>query len=453
MSDTIIALHDQRKKLWEEAKALIDRAAGEFRDLSAEDQQHVDKLIGGTAPDGSRTEGQLERIDVRIAEYVAQENRARQADEARAKYGAAFGASRPESSGGETPTLNDELDASFRSLAMGGLNSVDVVPGKDRKTTRLLTQAKGSTKAEERAFRDSTSESRAAITTAATGAPVPTSFYDQLMWHMVQVGPMPKLSTTIETTSGENKQFPRTSANSTMAIVAEGGTFTNVEPTFSAFITLGAWKYGGLIQLSTELVEDEGVDLLPWISEQAGVGLGVAVNTDFTVGNGTSKPNGIVPKATTGITGGAGIVGVPTSNELIDLLYSVVPPYRALPGCVWMARDTTIAAIRKIKDATSGQYIWQPGGFGAFNEPVADRLLGFPIVSNPDVAATGLNAKSVVFGVVPRYFIRQVRGIRFERSDEFAFGTGLVSFRVSYRADGNLLDTTGAVKIYVGGAS
>ena len=453
MSDTINALMDQRQKLWAEAKALMDQdAVAGFRGLSPEDQEHVDKLIGGAAPDGTRTVGQIDRLDTRITEYRLAEGKAHQADEARAKYAPAFGASAPESSGGQAPSLNDALDTAFRSLATGGTRYVDVIPNKGHKTTSLVTQAPGDQKAEARMFTES-AESRAAITTAATGAPVPTTFYDQLMWHMVQVGPMPKLATTIETTSGENKQFPRTSANSTFAIVAEGGAFTNVEPTFSAFITLGSWKYGGLIQLSTELVEDEGVDLLPWISEQAGVGLGVAVNTDFTVGNGTSKPNGIVPKATTGVTGATGISGVPTSNELIDLMYSVVPPYRALPGCVWQGRDTTIAAVRKIKDATSGQYIWQPGGFGAFDQPVADKLLGFPIVSNPDVAATGLNAKSVVFGVVPRYFIRQVRGIRFERSDEFAFGTGLVSFRVSYRADGNLLDTTGAVKIYLGAAS
>ena len=36
--------------------------------------------------------------------------------------------------------------------------------------------------------------------------------------------------------------------------------------------------------------------------------------------------------------------------------------------------------------------------------------------------------------------------VRFERSDDFAFNTDLVTFRCVVRADGRMLDTTGAVK-------
>ena len=42
--------------------------------------------------------------------------------------------------------------------------------------------------------------------------------------------------------------------------------------------------------------------------------------------------------------------------------------------------------------------------------------------------------------------------LRFERSDEFAFGTDLVSFRALYRTDGKLADTN-AIKTYQTAAS
>jgi hypothetical protein len=45
-----------------------------------------------------------------------------------------------------------------------------------------------------------------------------------------------------------------------------------------------------------------------------------------------------------------------------------------------------------------------------------------------------------------------VTPIRFERSDDFAFGNDLISFRVLYRTDGKLGDTN-AVKTYVTAAS
>ena len=43
--------------------------------------------------------------------------------------------------------------------------------------------------------------------------------------------------------------------------------------------------------------------------------------------------------------------------------------------------------------------------------------------------------------------------MRFERSDDFAFTSDLVTFRALLRTDGKLVDTTGAIKHYVGGAS
>lgn len=67
----------------------------------------------------------------------------------------------------------------------------------------------------------------------------------------------------------------------------------------------------------------------------------------------------------------------------------------------------------------------------------------------PDI---GLSAKSVIFGDMSRYVIRQVNGTRFERSDDFKFDTDVVSFRVAARLDGALIDVNG-VKAFVGKSS
>ncbi len=44
-------------------------------------------------------------------------------------------------------------------------------------------------------------------------------------------------------------------------------------------------------------------------------------------------------------------------------------------------------------------------------------------------------------------------GIRFERSEDFAFDSDMVTFRALMRADAALVDLTGAVKTFTGGAS
>ena len=63
--------------------------------------------------------------------------------------------------------------------------------------------------------------------------------------------------------------------------------------------------------------------------------------------------------------------------------------------------------------------------------------------------AVATSAFSVAFGDFAQFFVRLVGGVRFERSDDFAFGTDLVTFRCLLRGDGTLVDTN-AVKVYKG---
>jgi HK97 family phage major capsid protein len=254
-------------------------------------------------------------------------------------------------------------------------------------------------------------------------------------------------ATVLNTNSGESIQVPKTTSHSTAGIVTEGGTISASDPAFGQ-ITLGAYKYGTLIQVSRELLEDTGVDLEGYLAMQAGRALGNAFGAHAITGTGTSQPRGVVTDATLGVTGGAGVVGAFTSDNLIDLFYSVIAPYRASGSAKWIMRDSTVAVARKLKD-TTGQYIWQPG----LTADAPDTILGKQVLTDPNVAATALSAKSVLFGDFSQFFIRLAGGVRFERSDDFAFNTDLVTFRALLRADSALVDLTGAVKYFAGNAA
>jgi HK97 family phage major capsid protein len=69
------------------------------------------------------------------------------------------------------------------------------------------------------------------------------------------------------------------------------------------------------------------------------------------------------------------------------------------------------------------------------------------------MAAVALSAKSVAFGDLSAYFVRIAGGVRFERSDDYAFGNDQIAFRAIIRADGELADQTGSVKLFVGNAA
>ena len=80
-------------------------------------------------------------------------------------------------------------------------------------------------------------------------------------------------------------------------------------------------------------------------------------------------------------------------------------------------------------------------------------LLGKPVYTDPAVAGVAVSARSVLFGDFSRYFVRQVKDIRFERSDDYAFNADLATFKCVLRGDGGLADQSGAIKAFVGNAA
>jgi HK97 family phage major capsid protein len=225
-------------------------------------------------------------------------------------------------------------------------------------------------------MRSHTFEKRALVTSSNT---VPVSFYDQVFQVARLVGPMLDTSEIFNTTSGEDITVPTMTAYSTAALVTEGSAIAESDPTFSS-ITLGAYKYSFLIGVSNELIADAGFNLEALLAEQAGNAIGFTVNSVLTTGDGSSKPNGIVTAAGSGVTGGTAVSGAFTADNLIDLAYSLDGAARRLPGVAYMANTQSLGAMRKLKD-NSGQYLYQVG----VGQP--DSFAGFPIFENPAMAA------------------------------------------------------------------
>lgn len=419
MSEVAKTLTERRNRVWEQAKALADKAAEENRQFTGEE-------------DGTWTtlNAELDALDKRISAVLEGEKRAQDAENKMSELDRdnkrGTGAGSP--SGPGNPST-EELRAFLRGE---GPRSLVIKPSGE--------------------FRDLLS-----TTGAAGGNTVPTGFYGRLVEHMIEVSAIMQSGATIlNTASGEALPIPKTTAHGTGAIVAQGAAIPENDPTFGQ-ITLNTFKYGDLIQIGRELLDDTGVDLEGYLARQAGRALGNAYGAHAITGTGTGQPRGVVTDATVGVTGpnaqGGGFGNQSVSANqgadlLIDLFHSVIAPYRRSPGCHWMLNDGTAAKVRKIKDA-DGNYVWQtsilPGA--------PDTLLGKPVLIDPNVASVALNAKSVVFGDFTQYFIRIAGGVRFERSDDYAFGNDLVTFRALMRADSALVDLTGAVKVFQGGAS
>lgn len=420
MSEMTDRLRERRLNVWEQAKALADRAAEDNRAFSAEEQGQWDAL-----------NEELDKLDARIKSALDAQERAKEADAV--------------------------VDRLVGEKAGTDKRTGEVDQGKAATELRAFLRGEGPRAIEIKPAGPVDFRTLSKLTTGAGGNLVPTSFYDRLMAHLIEVSAILQAGATVlNTSSGESLQVPKTTSHSTALLTAEAGAITASDPAF-AQASLGAYKYGHLIQVSRELLTDSGVDLEGYLAMESGRALGNALGADLVTGNGSGKPTGLLNNTTLGATGPTGVTGglgatSATANQgadlLFDLFYSVIAPYRASSACAWIVRDATMAAIRKIKD-TTGQYIFQPSLVAG----TPDTLIGKPIYVDPFVPAVATGAKSIIFGDISQYFVRLAGGVRFERSDEYAFNTDLVTFRALIRGDGILVDQTGAVKHFIGAAT
>ena len=408
MSEVAKTLTERRNRVWEQAKALADRAAEENRQFTGEEEAQWTAL-----------NAELDALDRRIKAVIEGEQRAKEAEEAMARL-----RGEPRNQGGpQTGPGDEELRAFLRGE---GPRALEIAPSRVN-------------------YRDMTKG-----TATAGGNTVPTDFYGRLVAHLIETSAIMQAGATVlNTASGEAIQVPKTTAHSSASIVTEGSPITESDPAFGQ-VTLGAYKYGTLIQVSRELLTDTGVDLEGYLAMQAGRALGNAFGAHCITGTGSGQPRGILADATVGVTAPAGVLtGLGNQSQpgegadlLIDLFHSVIAPYRMSSSCRWIVNDVTAGIIRKIKTA-DGQYIWQPSVIAG--QP--DTILGKPVLTDPNVPTPAANAKSVIFGDMSQFFVRLAGGVRFERSDEFAFNSDLVTFRALMRADAALVDLTGAVKV------
>ena len=433
-SEVTKRLRDRRLNLWEQTKVLAETAAEENRNFTAEEQGQWEVL-----------NEEMDNLDKRIKSALDAEQRSAEADQAFNKLHAdAEGKKLAKDPGFQQ--LNTELRSFLLGKTPGNAagNAFEV----HRPVNSRINWQYGPVNLAE--MRKAETEYRTLISTATTsgGNLVPTDFYDQLIAHLIEVSGILQCGPTVlNTAGGENLQIPKTTAHSTAALAAQNANIPTSDPAFG-LITLSAYKYGVLLQVARELLDDSGVDLVGYLAMQSGRALGNKFGSDLVTGTGTTMPNGLLATSTIGVTGATGVAGVPRYSDLVNLEYSVIAPYRQSKSCYWLAADATIGGFRLILDSQN-RPIWEPSM--VLGSP--DLLLGKPLVADPYMPSVLTAHKSVAFGDFSQFFVRIVGPVRFERSDDFLFGSDLVAFRALIRGDGTLVDQTGAIKTYTGAAT
>jgi len=166
-----------------------------------------------------------------------------------------------------------------------------------------------------------------------------------------------------------------------------------------------------------KLLDDSAWNMEAWLADHVSRKFARDEATAFISGSGVLKPRGIITYASGTafeqieqvISGHATLF---TSDGLIDLQGALKEDYQA--NASWLMQRASMTAIRKLKNAVSGDYLWQPGLQA--NQP--DLLLGKPVYLAADMEAQAAGKLAAAYGdfregyqIVDRIGIRVIRDV------------------------------------------
>ena len=266
-------------------------------------------------------------------------------------------------------------------------------------------------------------------TDADGGYLVPTEFEREVINGLKESGSIRSMARVIQTAS--ERKIAIGATHSTAHWTDENGAYTESNPTFSQK-SLDAYKMTDLIRVSEELLQDAFFNLEGYIRDEIVGAFADLEDASFCTGTGSGQPTGI-------FTANGGSVGVNAANadkvtfeEIVDLVYGLKSPYRR--NARFLLADSTIAAIRKIKDG-NGQYVWQP----SLQAGQPDRLMGYEVITTPAAPTMSAGNYAIAFGDFGYYWIVD-RGARtFRRLNELYATNCQVGFIATQRLDAKVI--------------
>lgn len=423
-------LNAQRLNAWNEGRALLDEVNTRGGEWSAEDTAKWNAI-----------NADIDRLDEERNVYVTAEQREREAAEIRESEYREFGEQRVQ-----------RRDIEERQRVLAALRDIGQSPAGSGKSFGIDVSPAYHERELMRSGMDASEARAIAWDTGSIASGVPVTTARSLYQYMEASMAMFRLPTTkISTASGEQMKFPRLAAHAIATqVIAQGTAIGGTDPTFAAMV-LDAFKYGELAVVANEVITDTGFDFTQFLLRDLGRAVGRVVDADLVVGTGTNEPNGVVTAAASAgsITTGGSLIN-PSVENLIDLVHTVVDEYRNSGSAAWLMKDATAGVIRKLRDGaggTVGALLWEPSLTSGLQNGVPDRLLGYPVFTDVNLAALASNSRSILFGDFSAYYIRTVGDVRVERDDSRYFDTDQVGFRAKWRVDGDLIDTNAIASI------
>lgn len=274
-------------------------------------------------------------------------------------------------------------------------------------------------------------------TSVSAGYLVPAAFEAQVFEAIDNISPMRSVATIRPTATGADMFQPTDDDTAQEGeLVSEHSQVTSQDPSIGRNV-LPTYAYSSKeVRVSFQLLEDAGPEFETWLAGVLGRRVGRILNRHATIGTGGNMPRGIVTRTTASITGNAGQTSSFIYAQIIALQDSVNSAYRFQPSTGYLMHSDTFAFCKTLSDANNRPLVMRDtAGDGKW------YIDSYPVVINDHMPTMAANAKSVIFGDLSRYVVRDVQGAGMIRLDEPYAELLQVAFVYFARFGGDLLDT------------
>ncbi len=383
----IVELRQKRAKAVADARAFLDRAEKENREMTPEERTSYDTAF----TEAQKLKGQIDT------------------EERQLELEKEIGGQQLENRDNPKPeTLEDKQMAAFRSYLAGGTSEKYV---QDMRALQMENPAQ------------------------AGYLVAPQKFGAQLIKELDNTLVIRSKATTFTLDGAQTLGFPKRTSRASGAVW--GAEISAAGEDSSLAFGKREFKPNymtNLIKISRPLLQNTAMDGERIVLDELNFDMSETQEESYMTGNGAAKPLGIFIASDNGISTARDITAESSTaigaDDLLNMKYALKAQYRN--GVEWYMHRDGVKQVSKLKD-TTGQYIWSP----SMQTGQPDRLLGYGVNESEYAPNTFTAAQYVtILGNMKFYWIVDSLMVELQRLVEIYAGTNQIGFILRAQTDG-----------------
>lgn len=258
----------------------------------------------------------------------------------------------------------------------------------------------------------------------------PNEMSTEFLRDLVEFSPMRSVA-SIRSTGAPNVIYPTRTGITNAKWKGETQAQEGSEPAFGQ-AEISVKEINTYVDISNQLIADSAgaveTEVRLALAEDFGQKEGLA----FVSGNGALEPEGVMTHAGIAYTANGHATNL-SSDALITLMYAMPATYRN--AGTWAMNGTTLATIRKLKNTTTGEYLWQP----SIQAGQPETILGRPVVEMVDMPDLADGTFPILYGDFSGYRIVDRVGLSILVNPYLLATNGLTRYHATRRVGGRVL--------------